>query len=418
MSSDYGSDISPDDVPAIESLQPAAMAMAPATPCKPLVERGANVLTTPPSLQMQKRKACDTPPESQPESQRKKRRYLPFNTPAAPVASLNRTSTMTSSQALPTPTTCTKIPTSPSRPPPSSQPTPTKRAHAAHMSTTPATMCTPYASYRASYPSPAVRAGQPVEAPLYRFPFGAHSGKTLLEVPENYIAYLRVDHAMADSMPGFAGALCLFDAGQPPVAPLPAPLPNRPEHSTPPSSAPARFSSSQQAENCDIISKDALDASSSSLYRFDFGIHTGKTLAEVPPEYVAFLKQRGIVEGKPALAVAVIRFERENAPSATAASKSRSDPAQYTLKFGKHIGKTVSEVPEQYLTWLKTTKILHENEDLRNAVAHHERTRTPAKSKSAKRRRTPNILMPSGKSLDWNHRRLDGCPRYRGRRGW
>jgi uncharacterized protein (DUF3820 family) len=41
------------------------------------------------------------------------------------------------------------------------------------------------------------------DTPLYRFPFGKYQGKTLLDVPENYIAFLHIDQDMAESMPGF-----------------------------------------------------------------------------------------------------------------------------------------------------------------------------------------------------------------------
>jgi hypothetical protein len=58
---------------------------------------------------------------------------------------------------------------------------------------------------------------------LYRFPFGVHRGKTLLEIPDNYSAYLRIDQNMADSMPGFAAVLRLFDAGKSTITPLPPP---------------------------------------------------------------------------------------------------------------------------------------------------------------------------------------------------
>jgi hypothetical protein len=40
------------------------------------------------------------------------------------------------------------------------------------------------------------------DAPLYVLPFGTHKGKTLREVPENYLAFLCVSDDMAASMPG------------------------------------------------------------------------------------------------------------------------------------------------------------------------------------------------------------------------
>jgi hypothetical protein len=57
---------------------------------------------------------------------------------------------------------------------------------------------------------------------LYRFPFGIYKGKTLLEVHENYVAYLRMDEAVTASMPGLTVVSRLFDAGEPPIARLSA----------------------------------------------------------------------------------------------------------------------------------------------------------------------------------------------------
>lgn len=220
--------------------------------------------------------------------------------------------------------------------------------------------------------------------PLYRFPFGTHRGKTLLKVPENYISYLRIDQNMAESMAGFDAALRLFDAGQPPVAPLPPLSFSQPEQVRPPLNAPARTSSSQQDAKRALFSTQDT-AASPVEYRFDFGIHRGKTLTEVPSEYVIFLKKHGIVEGKPAVAVAVIKHERKKPQSAAPASSQPSkDPAEYRLKFGKHIGKTVSEVPDYYLRWRKSIDMLDDNEDLRHAVAYNDRLRKPAKRRAPK----------------------------------
>jgi hypothetical protein len=114
----------------------------------------------------------------------------------------------------------------------------------------------------------------------------------------------------------------------------------------------------------------------------------------------------------------VIKFERENLSSARArlaSSQARPDPANYTLKFGRHLGKTLAQVPDHYVEWLKTTakEMLDNNEDLRDAVAHHERMQKPAKKKKTpKQPRGPNLVALSGKIIGWNGRRLDGPHRY------
>jgi uncharacterized protein (DUF3820 family) len=225
---------------------------------------------------------------------------------------------------------------------------------------------------------------------LYRFPFGVHRGKTLLEVPDNYIAYLRIDQNMADSMPGFAAVLRLFDAGKPPITPLPpASSSQKTSNDAPSSIAPARPIASPHSSSTGLSSTPP--CASQTEYRFDFGIHTGKTLNQVPTDYLDFLKQRGIVEGKPALAMAVARHERLH-PPAVQTSSSQDDPARFTLKFGKHTGKTLDQVPEDYLDWLKSSNILEENRALRAAFAYYEKHSTTARGAPKKRKRTSDAL--------------------------
>jgi uncharacterized protein (DUF3820 family) len=351
MSSDYGSDILSDEINAIQDPY-CSSALQP--------KRDNGFATPPPS---HKRKACDTPPESQ-----RKLRNVSVVAPRIPVMPLNCPPELPSSQPLPSPYT----------PPTSSQRTQSQR---------PMKICQLQTPSSSRPPVPVkcetLSTKQLGEAPPYRFPFGAHRGKTLIEVPENYLTYLRIDDNMANSMPGFASALNLFDAGIPPIAPLP---PSRPTQSVevPSSSAPARVPSSQQSGTPGTTPSNFANTSPSE-YRFDFGKHIGKTLNEIPSQYISFLKNRGIVEDKPALAAAVIKHERQNLQSAPPVSSNPS-PDQYTLKFGKHVGKTLAEIPEQYLTWLKTTDMLGNNEDLRNAVRHHDKASRRLISKSKPKR--------------------------------
>lgn len=250
------------------------------------------------------------------------------------------------------------------------------------------------------------------EASFYRFPFGTHKGKTLLDVPEKYINFLRVNEDMASSMPEFAAALRVFDAGLPPVALMPPKMLLSSSRTTtqasPSSSTPARLIASQPTMG-DASREGPPSSSAPTQYQFDFGIHTGKTLADVPADYIDFLKKRGIVEAKPTLAVAVIKHEREQ--SAIAQSQpSQAAPGPYTLNFGKWIGRTLDEIPTQYLNWLKTSEIRHERPDLRAAIWEHERVTTMPKS--TKRKRTSKS---SGNSTSSKRRTAEPKRAIRGR---
>jgi uncharacterized protein (DUF3820 family) len=131
-------------------------------------------------------------------------------------------------------------------------------------------------------------------------------------------------------------------------------------------------------------------SSQSTQYRFDFGKHAGKTLDEIPAQYIEFLKRESIVESRPNLAVAVIRHEREQAQRSRIKS-SQSAPGTYTLTFGKHIGKLLRDVPSQYVNWQRTScDVYQESKALRDAVTDYDLWMNPpvaAKKSSKKRKR-------------------------------
>jgi uncharacterized protein (DUF3820 family) len=131
-------------------------------------------------------------------------------------------------------------------------------------------------------------------------------------------------------------------------------------------------------------------SSQSTQYRFDFGKHAGKTLDEILAQYIEFLKHEGIVESRPNLAVAAIRHEREQAQRRRVES-SQSAPGIYTLTFGKNIGKTLRDVPSQYISWLRTScDMYQESKALRDAVADYDlwmNLPVVAKKSSKKRKR-------------------------------
>jgi hypothetical protein len=218
MSSDYGSDILSDDIAAIDDSKPHAVA-PPATPRQPLKPRNANVLATPPPSQCRKYAEILNVPSKQPRPGV----WLSHGDwgIALPSSIAPKYNAPSSSQPLPTPSTTRPVP-SYSHPPPPSQPTPSRRPIESTSpkapSTRKATQCETTSTQLTPY-------RENKEHPLYRFPFGAHKGKTLLEVPDNYIAFLHVDQAMAESMPGLADVMRLYDAGLPPVVLPPPSLP-------------------------------------------------------------------------------------------------------------------------------------------------------------------------------------------------
>lgn len=211
-----GSDIGSDDINAIESSQDVAgvECALPSTRRKPLTSRHSNLLgTPPPSSQICKRKAYEESEVNQTGPQRKKRASFPWKTPNTPMPSPLQASTI----QLPSPLTATRVLPSPNHAPSSSQPTPSRKPSSIHSQKT-LLQGSPKGSH---------------DTPLYRFPFGSYSGKTLLEVPGFYLSCLRIDQTMVDSMPGFAAALRLYDAGQPPIATLPLPSLSQPLQKTP-----------------------------------------------------------------------------------------------------------------------------------------------------------------------------------------
>ncbi|KAH7065794.1 hypothetical protein BKA63DRAFT_164923 [Paraphoma chrysanthemicola] len=194
---------------------------------------------------------------------------------------------------------------------------------------------------------------------------------------------------MADSMPGLGAALRLFDAGERAFAPLPSPTSSqRAKVKPPPSTAPARMIAAPGPSSTEPHSAISLSALQCK-YRFDFGIHTGKTLDEVPLDYLEFLKKKGIVEGKPSLSMAVTRYERLHPLDAQIPS-SGEGLASFTLKLDKYAGKRLDQVPADYLNWLRSSNFYDENPEMRRAFAHLDNNKSKAvRGASQKRKRTP-----------------------------
>jgi uncharacterized protein (DUF3820 family) len=160
--------------------------------------------------------------------------------------------------------------------------------------------------------------------------------------------------------------------------------------------------------------------SSQGPYRSDFGIHNGKSVAEAPSDYVQFLKDRGIVDGKPALAAAVAAYEQDHPPISSQPT-STWNPDQYVFTFGKHAGKLLKTVPTDYLLWLKSSPIYTENHTVRSAIQHYEKTYralvetppSPPKSKSKSKRASytaNDVSRGSGSTSDRYRFQKNGSP--------
>ncbi|KAI4658659.1 uncharacterized protein J4E79_006417 [Alternaria viburni] len=309
--------------------------------------------------------------------------------------------------------------------PPSSQP-PITSTHVSKYTNppSPSRSPSPPPSTQQSYP-PSSQPTAPQElpdGPLYILPFGEYKGKTLLEVPEDYLYYLGASEDKLATLPGLSDALGLMQKGLPPVAmastapsqassqALPPPSSEPPASSQlsqmsqpqqappPPSTAPSHYSlckddmpnSSQPPAPQLSASQPAPQPPSSQppprkqSYRFDFGKHEGKTIAEVPPDYMAFLKSKGFTETNETLAAGVAEYERHHPPIGTPRK------GEYKFTFGKHEGKTVAQVPQTYIWFIKNkTTIMKDKPEVGAAIRQFERTqkRTETKAQNRGRRR-------------------------------
>jgi uncharacterized protein (DUF3820 family) len=235
-------------------------------------------------------------------------------------------------------------------------------------------------------------------APLYVLPFGEFKGKTLHDVPEDYLLYLGASEDKLATLPGLADALRSMKQGLPPVAVKPT-VPNLPSSQA---LSPQKRASSQvpmvnqshqtlpptsSAPTHSAHSKDGIPSSSQppspqppprkEPYRLDFGKHEGKTIAEVPPDYIAFLKSKGLIETNKTLAAGVAEYERLNPPITTPRKGKNSKPLEYRFSFGIYEGKTVAQVPAGYILFLKNkTTILKDKPEVGAAIRLYEESRS------------------------------------------
>lgn len=81
--------------------------------------------------------------------------------------------------------------------------------------------------------------------------------------------------------------------------------------------------------------KNRLPAAAAAHYRLNFGAHSGKTLDEVPPDYVDWLSEKMVYRKEPELETA--------------------------LRFGTYAGKRREDVPSEYLDRLSRMMVFRRN---------------------------------------------------------
>jgi uncharacterized protein (DUF3820 family) len=109
-------------------------------------------------------------------------------------------------------------------------------------------------------------------------------------------------------------------------------------------------------------------ANSSGPYVLTFGKHVGKTLEEVPVDCVEWLKSGEVIKSNLALKEAFGGWEKI--------------PRVYGLSFGKYEGCALAEVSPSYINWLKEFDAPKDHEDLRKAIKEHERANAALQTSS------------------------------------
>ncbi|KAK4901307.1 hypothetical protein LTR27_001865 [Elasticomyces elasticus] len=119
-------------------------------------------------------------------------------------------------------------------------------------------------------------------------------------------------------------------------------------------------------------------------YVLRFGKHAGKKLVDVPLEYVDWLKNGEYIKNNAKLVAAWDKI-----------------PRVYRLSFGAHKGCTLDEVPPTYLNWLQTSD--HADEGLRQALTEWEASKpaaVPSNVTATGRIRQKPFQVPSDRTDD------------------
>ncbi|CAJ2501131.1 Uu.00g039840.m01.CDS01 [Anthostomella pinea] len=141
-------------------------------------------------------------------------------------------------------------------------------------------------------------------------------------------------------------------------------------------------------------SSSAPPAAIDGPYTLTFGKHAGKRLEEVPDDYIAWLKAGEMINTNAALKAAVQEWD--------------TIPRVYHLCFGKYKGRTLDEVPPTYLNWLHDFGAEEGHDDLRQALKAQKEQNAALQVSSVqnsstgpKGRKKKPFKVPSATTLDY-----------------
>ncbi|KAK5722748.1 hypothetical protein LTR15_005981 [Elasticomyces elasticus] len=228
----------------------------------------------------------------------------------------------------------------------------------------------------------------------YRFPWGKHKGKLLSELTPEYLQWLTTECDAYNQNQRMQGAVQSFLASSSQSS-LATPAQYTPVSRTiRPSSQPARLDLQSGVELPPISSQDQ---ATPTPYTLTFGKYAGKRVDEVPSYYTFASSQhtsetpsgsqatrmhlQPISGLQPTQSVATSSelnptplhtFTPSHVAGLPMPSQENQDPNEYVLRFGKHAGKRLGEVPPDYIAWLKKGDYIKNNANLAAAVEHFE----------------------------------------------
>ena len=152
----------------------------------------------------------------------------------------------------------------------------------------------------------------------YRMTFGKFRGLNIQQLPHDYRESL-IDAYIYEHHPDFKSALVAGGYLQPIKetdghAVSPARKRKASDSPVPSSSRPPKRAASSAKQSDNSTPKRADNQQAADLYYFDFGMHAGKELREVPPNYVDWLIKKEIHTSRPTLAAALRVLGRLDSP--------------------------------------------------------------------------------------------------------
>ncbi|KAK3618457.1 hypothetical protein LTR56_024634 [Elasticomyces elasticus] len=180
----------------------------------------------------------------------------------------------------------------------------------------------------------------------YTLTFGKYAGKRVDEVPSYYVSWLK------NSCVAYRTNSRLKDAIDTALASMPTP--SRPTVSSQLVRTPSQtFASSQHTSETPSDSQ----TTRRPLQPIS-GLHSTQAVA------TSFCFELNATPLQP--------FTPSQARDLPMASQENQDPNEYVLRFGKHAGKRLGEVPPDYIAWLKKGDYIKNNANLAAAVEHFE----------------------------------------------